>query len=184
MAGQAGLSSALPSEDLAREMFLLVHGKLTSSGFEHYEISNFAKRGTVPFSAGDCPPFRSRHNLNYWRYGSWLGIGPNATSFMNGSTRLTCSKDIKNYLAQNFIYETEDIPQKTAMAEFSFMGLRTSDGIDLSEFEQRFGIPFDARWPGLKEKWLAAKMASEKNACLALTVEGMLISDELFRELV
>jgi oxygen-independent coproporphyrinogen-3 oxidase len=172
----------LPDEELSRRMWLMAHDKLTAAGYEHYEISNFAQKD-----------FRCLHNMNYWRYGEWLGLGSGASSLLQiplsltlplqgGGKRegvicfhLTTTKNIPQYLRQDFTYEIEEISKKTAMTEYSFLGLRTSDGIDIDEF--------DAIYPNLSREWIKHGLAQKANKRLSLTIEGMLISNELFGKL-
>ncbi len=212
ISSRASSATTLPSEDLAHEMFLLVHDKLASAGYEHYEISNFAKIPPGPPFAkgGENLSFRCRHNLNYWRYGEWLGAGCSATSQISNlrsqiPIRFTSNRNISDYLAHKFQYEIDEIAPKAAMAEYSFMNLRTSNGIDLSDFKRRFGREFDEVYPGtigkwVKNGWAEVKMGSDPifagdRTCpptgqwrggspLRLSLSGWLISDELFRELV
>jgi len=164
------------SEDISREMFLMTHNTLTSAGFEHYEISNFAKEGR-----------RCRHNENYWHYGEWLGLGSGATSFIRKPSpdRFTANSSIPDYLAHKFGYDTEVITPETAAREYCFLGLRTAAGIDLDDFKRRFGRDFDDIYPGLRKKWSNGALASRPSHgnSLVLTVEGWLISDELFGDL-
>ena len=93
-------------------------------------------------------------------------------------------KDIEKYLMHNFEYEFEDINPKTAMAEYCFLGLRTSDGINLDEFKSRFGVEFDSAYPKIREKWIADRLAEQTGGNFHLIIEGMLISDELFQNFV
>ena len=176
--------SDLPSEELSREMWLLAHNKLTSAGFGHYEISNFAKMTSSNSQAHAlthlrASPFRCRHNLNYWHYGEWLGLGPSATG-QTGNRRFTVKDDIKKYLISDLEYTIEEIDDGTAFKEYCFMGLRTSDGI---EFES-----FNARHPGLTEKWISKGLAqlnhSGASTFLRLTPDGWLISDTLFSVII
>ena len=170
------------NEEVAREMWLLVHNKLTAAGYEHYEISNFAKAKSSNANAF----FRCRHNLTYWHYGEWLGVGSGATSQLN-YRRWNTIKDIGEYLANNFTrstYEVELVETKTAMAEYCFLGLRMFDGIDLIAFERRFGRNFETIYPHLIEKWAAAGHAECHSNRFFLTLEGMLISDTLFHAFV
>ena len=171
-------------EELSYEMFLLIHNKLTVASYEHYEISNFAKKPSSNLRTS----FRCHHNENYWHYGEWLGFGSGATSFLRGSTpaylRLISIKDISKYLICDFSYETEEFDQKTAMAEYCFLGLRMFDGIDLIAFERRFGRNFETIYPHLIEKWAAAGHAECHSNRFFLTLEGMLISDTLFHAFV
>lgn len=168
----------LDDEDLSREMFILVHDKLTGGGFGHYEISNFAR-----------PGFECRHNLNYWHSGEWLGLGSGATSSLvepetRNVKRETCSTDIKKYLERSFNYDTETVNVRSQMAEHCFMALRTSDGIDLKDFKDRFGVEFNVQLPDIIEQFVSRGLAEKKDGRFALTLDGWLISNELFQEFI
>ena len=76
----------LPDDDAQADTYLAMCELLRKNGFEHYEISNFAK-----------PGFRSRHNMKYWDLSEYLGLGPGAHSFMNGR-RFEFARDIKAYI--------------------------------------------------------------------------------------
>jgi oxygen-independent coproporphyrinogen-3 oxidase len=177
----------LPDDEISRKMWLLVHNKLTDAGYTHYEISNY-NRTIAPSDQRT----RCRHNENYWHYGEWLGLGSGATSQLIQKTkdkkqktkRFTVKKDVEKYLMHNFEYEFEDINPKTAMAEYCFLGLRTSDGINLDEFKSRFGVEFDSAYPKIREKWIADRLAEQTGGNFHLIIEGMLISDELFQNFV
>lgn len=187
--GEGWVRGELPNEDIAREMWLLVDDKLTKVGYEHYEISNFAK---LPSNYRTILPTHQRtrchHNENYWHYGEWLGIGSGATGQLmrpgTNGIRLTSTKDIAKYLRQDFSYETEEIDQKTAMAEYCFLRLRTLDGINLSDFKQRFGKDLDETYPNTTKKWISEGLATQNGDLFSLTTKGMLISDELFQNFV
>lgn len=161
----------MPDEYLSREMWFLVHDFLTSAGYEHYEISNFARHR-----------FRCRHNENYWHYGEWVGVGSGAVSALNNK-RFISTKDIKKYLGLDFDYEVENIAPNTAISEYCFMGLRTSDGIELNKFEKRFYRTFDKVYPDVKDLWIKQGLAKLDNNRLALTPQGLVISNELFTQL-
>ena len=100
--------------------------------------------------------------------------------------RLTSIKNINQYLRRNFTYETEIIDKKTAMAEYCFLGLRTSDGINMADFKSRFGMEFDDVYPGLWVKWQKqglTKILKYENTKI-LNLSGWLISNELFAQLI
>lgn len=154
-------------EDIQRSMYLLAHEILTGAGYEHYEISNFAK-----------PGFRAKHNCAYWAGGEYLAFGPGASGYYNGvryhipaDTRAFC--DNKGLLAP-VIEETVDAEE--SRKEAIFLGLRLSEGI------QRSLIPKEKE-PFVKTlcEYGYARLTDDR---FALTSEGFLISDYVIRELL
>ncbi len=112
-----GWKVELPSDDECEKMFIINHRN--SKNYNHYEISNFAKNG-----------FESKHNLAYWHYQNYLGIGPSAHSRVNGKA-IIYENDVKKWLhSQNFTEEILD--EKEAFYEKILMGLRLAEGIDIT----------------------------------------------------
>lgn len=118
--------------------FQLVSEELTSLGFEHYEISNFARPGEA------C-----RHNLGYWQRQPYLGIGAGAHSFRacGWGERWSCPDDIRRYLvlaeegtSTRQCIETFNHDQ--AISEAVYLALRCRQGVDLELFQQRYGVDF------------------------------------------
>ncbi|MDY4061189.1 MAG: radical SAM family heme chaperone HemW [Anaerovoracaceae bacterium] len=121
------------TDELDRKMYHLTCEYLKKSGFNHYEISNWAK-----------PSFECRHNLKYWTFQDYLGIGPSASSFING-TRFNVNEN----------WSTCDMhlnSLKDSAGEFSFTALRTKDGIDFEIFEKKIGVPFWSVYGEQREK--------------------------------
>jgi oxygen-independent coproporphyrinogen-3 oxidase len=119
----------LPEEGLVLDMYAYAKDFLRSRGLEHYEISNYA-----------LPGFRCLHNLNYWDRGEYLGAGAGAHSFIEGA-RSRNTGDVSAYiedLNNDVIPEAESavIGPDEALKEFIFLGLRKTDGIDLSAAKQ------------------------------------------------
>lgn len=134
---EAGLWQ-MPDDELYRESFLLVDGYLTSQGYGHYEISNYAKLGE------EC-----RHNLGYWQRQPYLGVGAGAhTYFERGlGERWSCENSLVKYfnaierrLSVREKIEVFDLPQ--AMFEAVYLSLRCKEGLDEAQFERRYGRPF------------------------------------------
>ena len=137
----AGQVPDTDDEKFARHFALLID-HLEAAGFEHYEISNFAR-----------PGHRSRHNSGYWTGQPYLGIGPGAHSFdgrllrrWNVSNNATYARgwaDVsgpEDYAsAVNLLYEEEKLSQRDRYNEYVMTGLRRSEGIDLSQLAARFG---------------------------------------------
>lgn len=122
------------SEELYTDQYRLIDEQLLAAGYEHYEISNFAR-----------PDRRCNHNQNYWKRESCLavGIGAHGFSDLNWGERWYIEPSIERYkdnLAQgnNPATTLETFNRYQAMQEFFYLGLRTSDGIDRHTFEQRF----------------------------------------------
>jgi putative oxygen-independent coproporphyrinogen III oxidase len=125
---------ALPEHDLAADMQLEVERRLAEAGFGHYETSAFAKPGR-----------RSRHNLNYWQFGDYLGIGAGAhgkVSFPDRITRHSRMKQPREYLAaDDTLVEQKEIPQAELGFEFMLNALRLVEGFPVPLFTERSGLP-------------------------------------------
>jgi oxygen-independent coproporphyrinogen-3 oxidase len=123
----------LPEHDACAEMQLVVEETLKAAGFEHYETSAFAKPG------GRC-----RHNLNYWEFGDYLGIGAGAhgkLSFADRVTRHERTKQPREYLAASGGVHERVIDAKELPFEFMLNALRLIDGFPLELFANRCGLP-------------------------------------------
>ena len=114
-------------ERLSEEEYLLLHEQLTAHGYEHYEISNFARDSR-----------RSRHNSGYWSGRPYLGIGPGAHSYDGARRRSWNPPSLDSYLDHSAA-EFEELSDGELKEEYIMVRLRTSEGIDLSAFESRFG---------------------------------------------
>ncbi|MCE5315292.1 MAG: radical SAM family heme chaperone HemW [Armatimonadota bacterium] len=115
---------SLPDEDLQIEMYELAIARLKSAGFEHYEVSNFAR-----------PGFKCRHNQVYWRNEPYYGFGAGATSYVSGD-RAIRFRDPKHYIDEmesggGAIESAEHLTGRRYLAETLIQGLRMLDGIDL-----------------------------------------------------
>ena len=114
------------SDEVAEAEYLLMHNRLTASGMEHYEVSNYA-----------LPHYRARHNSHYWDSPPYLGIGPAAHSY-DGASRQWNVSSVQRYLAgeepeQELLGETE------LYEEYLMTRLRTAEGFSAEEFQMRFG---------------------------------------------
>lgn len=138
---------ALPDDDSAAEMQDALEAQLAAAGYEHYETSAFAQDGR-----------RSRHNLNYWMFGDYLGIGAGAhskISFKNKCLRESRARQPKTYLAQAaagaVIPESRDITLAELPGEFMMNALRLNQGFDLSLFAARTGLELTRILPTLEQ---------------------------------
>lgn len=161
----------LPIEEDIVAMYYFALDGLNSSGYRHYEISNFAK-----------PGFECRHNLNYWDRGEYLGVGAGAHSF-SANRRFENISDIKKYTecigrGRLSFEKTIKLKFEEALRETIFLGLRKTSGIPLSKF-----MEFQALMrTGIHEA--SAELADEgmlevSGDCLMLTRKGFIVSNSV-----
>lgn len=167
----------LPSEDLELAMYEHTIETLTTAGYKHYEISNFAK-----------PGYECLHNLNYWRNGNYLGLGAGAHSHFNGQ-RWANPNCIESYLGKGWdtglvnsqkfkIPKTQPNNQtsrSTSQQETIFMGLRLLDGISTDKF-----TGFDKEVKGLINDGLLM----EENGNYKLTRRGLYLGNLVFEKFI
>jgi oxygen-independent coproporphyrinogen-3 oxidase len=176
---RAGKMKSL-SEDEEIAMAELIETKLAAAGLLRYEISNYAR-----------PDNHSRHNVNYWRGGDYLGLGAGAHSYRCNTDyrtgrRWSNEKNPVKYMAQveqthQAITELEEINRDKAAAEFMFLGLRMLEGISPVAFRERFGeFPWEA-FPRIKDL-IEGKLLEVKHGFLRLTKKGLLVANSVFVE--
>jgi len=125
---------ALPAHDVAADMQLVAEEELGAAGYEHYETSAFARPGR-----------RCRHNLNYWQFGDYLGIGAGAhgkLSFPDRVTRHARAKQPNEYMKPDARVEESVVPAAELPFEFMLNALRLVGGFDVALFSERTGLPF------------------------------------------
>jgi oxygen-independent coproporphyrinogen-3 oxidase len=157
----------MPEEDLVAEMYGSGIDLLSSAGYGHYEISNYAR-----------PGFVCLHNLNYWNRGEYIGAGAGAHSFLKGH-RFMNTKEITSYITklETNVLPTEDnsrISPQDAAREFLFLGLRKTAGISLEE-SAAMGLHIGENCRDLIDNGCM----ETDGACLRLTRKGLLISNIL-----
>jgi oxygen-independent coproporphyrinogen-3 oxidase len=126
----------LPEHDACADMQLMVEEALDHAGYEHYETSAFAK-----------PRRRCRHNLNYWEFGDYLGIGAGAhgkISFPDRVTRHERAKQPSAYLQAQASAENRVVPARELPFEFMLNALRLVEGFPVELFSERTGLPLTA----------------------------------------
>lgn len=158
-------------ERLSEEEYLLLHEQLTAHGYEHYEISNFALNGR-----------RSRHNSGYWSSRPYLGIGPGAHSYDGARRRSWNPPSLDSYLDHSAA-EFEELSDGELKEEYIMVRLRTSEGIDLSAFESRFGAKAEAELRNRAERFLADGTLNLSDGALAFNPRRWLVSDNVIEEL-
>ena len=159
------------NDELSEQEFLTVHQVLIEAGYEHYEVSNFAKAG-----------YRARHNSAYWQGVEYLGLGPGAHSF-SGDNRTWCISTAKEYADGIFRYEDEQLTATDHLNEYVMTALRRCEGIDLREVEQRFGHDEVVRLLRCAEQWQREGALQQHDTRLCIPTTRMLISDAIIESL-
>ena len=151
--------------------FLWVHRALTTAGYEHYEVSNYA-----------LPGYRSRHNSSYWHNVEYLGIGPGAHSY-NGEVRRWCEQEVEDYI-KGVEYGSEVLSERDKFNEYVMTSLRCVEGISLDKIEQDFGINERKRLEHEAIKTGISELLINDNGNLRIAPENMLLSDLVIEALI
>jgi oxygen-independent coproporphyrinogen-3 oxidase len=162
------------NEKQARQ-FLLLMEWLREAGYEHYEVSNFAKRG-----------FRSQHNSSYWKGAKYLGIGPSAHSFNGKGRRWNVANNalyIKGITEATPQRETEVLTPTQQLNETIMISLRTNEGIDLQKIQNTSGEQERLRIEKGLMKYINTGLVKMDNCRAQLTDEGMLRADGIAADL-
>jgi oxygen-independent coproporphyrinogen-3 oxidase len=157
--------------DRQSTQFLLLMHWLEEAGYEHYEISNFAK-----------PGFRSRHNSSYWQGKPYLGIGPSAHSFDGRSRQWNVannSRYISSINKKELPIEYELLTPEQQINEYIMTSLRTSEGLDLARVNEQLRN----RLLHAGKKYLDGGLMFKENDHLILTREGRLMADGIAADL-
>ncbi len=164
-------------EELELDMYHGAIQYLKEAGYEHYEISNFAR-----------PSHRCLHNQIYWRNQPYLGLGAGSHSYLNGK-RFSNALEIEGYLkyikeGRRPVIESIDISFKDEISETMFLGLRMMEGISIEAFQRRFGISpitlYGDTLKALKDQGLV-EINSKR---LYLTAKGIDLSNQVFQKLL
>jgi len=164
-----------PDDNLTADLYMEIAEKLKAAGYDHYEISNFAR-----------PGFRSKHNLKYWSGGKWLGLGLSSASY-SGNARWTNPQDLQGYF-ECVIPDDFSIPPKNELTERRklaeeefFMGMRKTSGIDLNFFKERWGFnPLEGNAEDVLqfiEEGLLVQ--DDPPGTIRFTLRGFLLSNEI-----
>ena len=161
--------------DAAAALYELTDAMTSAAGLPAYEISNHARRGQ-----------ESRHNLTYWRYGDYVGIGPGAHGRRLGMRTVRHRKP-ENFMTAlrrsgHGISEEAALTPAEAADEALVMGLRLSEGIDADAVEQRFGVAAIVDWNKV-ERLVASGHVGRDQGRIALTAKGRLVLDYILAEI-
>jgi putative oxygen-independent coproporphyrinogen III oxidase len=163
----------VPGEDDMAEFYETACSVLQAAGYQHYEISNWAK-----------PGFASRHNLKYWRREAYLGFGAGAHSF-SGTERWANAHDAGSYVnavaaGRLPVEQLEKLTPESALEEELFLGLRQLEGIDVARIEREYGVQLDSRFARLT----SAGLIEREGSLVRLAPGRVSVSNEVFVELM
>jgi len=162
-------------EHLERDMYQLIITKLQAAGYEHYEVSNWAK--SAPEADHRC-----QHNLAYWHNQNWLGVGPSAASHISGK-RWRNAPHLSKYLAGSPTPPTQDHEQLDADGRFGeqlMLGLRLREGLDADGFDNH--CRNDQR--DTAKEWIDLGLLQRTDGRLRLTRKGLFVADSVIAKLL
>jgi oxygen-independent coproporphyrinogen-3 oxidase len=169
---------AIPDDEHAADLYAVTQEITSARGLPAYEISNHARPGA-----------ESRHNLTYWRYGEYVGVGPGAHGrFVEKSRRVVTMTEKMPETWANLVeakghgvIDGEVLTRSEEADEFLLMGLRLAEGIDLARYEQYAGRPLSSsRLSILQEEGLVSPVG---NSRLRATPAGMIVLDAVVADL-
>lgn len=164
------------SDEMSLSMYEYLCEALERSGFEHYEISNFAQSG--------C---RSKHNSSYWKGIKYLGAGAGAHSY-NGMTRQYNCESVSDYVDAigrgTLPFEVEQLSPNERYDEFVFTALRTSDGLCLDALQQQFGVKYKDYFMQNLRRHIENGVVEQENGIVRLTRKGLFVSNDVMSDLM
>jgi oxygen-independent coproporphyrinogen-3 oxidase len=166
----------LPVEDAVAEQYRVLTRLAAEAGFEHYEVSNYARAG-----------HRSAHNQVYWRAEEYLGLGPGACGFL-GDVRYGNAKPLERYCAtleagRLPVATHETLTLRQRLAERLFLGLRTAEGVPAAWMDERIALE-PGRLSARLTDWQERGLLEHHDGRLRLTETGFFLSDALFIDLL
>ena len=169
----------LPKDEVERKMYWSVKKELEKSGYTHYEISNFAKKG-----------YESKHNLACWNQEEYIGFGIAAHSYTN-NVRYSNIDDIEQYIKNfetnkeidNFVFH-EKQNKESKMKEFMMLGLRKINGISIQEFKNRFALNPIFVYRKELEKLVDEQLIEIDGNIIKLTNKGLNLANLVWEEFV
>jgi oxygen-independent coproporphyrinogen-3 oxidase len=153
-------------QDIEASMYELVTSYLKKDGFEHYEISNYAKHGEY-----------SKHNMIYWTLAEYIGVGLGAHGFIDGN-RTYNEKALSKYLI-NPIREKVHQTQDDLLQDELIFGLRKIKGIHLEEIQEKYQVDLFKKYDKLQEK-IDIGLLEIRDQYLRLTDKGLLLGNQVF----
>lgn len=165
---------AAPDDDLAADMYVWTEARLVTAGYDHYEISNWAR-----------PGFECQHNLIYWRNQPYLGLGAGAHGWWRGKRRANIAQPDRYVAAiqagQMPIDWEEKIERRLEMGETMMMGLRLlQEGVEYARFANRFGDSLEAVYGSEIDDLVVQGLLEQRPQSIRLTPYGHLLGNLAF----
>ena len=161
----------IADDEIQAQMFSKLCDLLEQKGFEHYEISNFAK-----------PNFQSKHNNSYWKNKEYYGFGLNASGYI-GTVRYRNADDFDSYILKpTSKVETTELTVLETMENEIFLGLRLQNGIEISSINKKYDIDFLDRYKLVIKKFEKIGLLEVSKDRCKLTHAGILLSNEVMCE--
>jgi oxygen-independent coproporphyrinogen-3 oxidase len=165
----------LPNEELLERFYFEAVSQFEKNGYCQYEISNFAR-----------PGYESRHNLKYWTDQYFIGFGCSAYSYF-GEMRWGNERSVERYLKsiqrqQHAIDYRSESTARDREEEAIFLGLRLTQGVDLSQFKKKFGFDLQDRFEREIEYLKEGELIELTPSHIRLTPKGWMLSNEVFTE--
>ena len=165
----------LPSEESEREMYNMMVNN--DKGYERYEISNFARKG-----------FECKHNLKYWRFGNFLGLGLNAYSFSDNK-RYSNFADFDSYFnainaGKKPVSEVENESKEELIKDYVITAFRLTEGVIFSDFNGKFGENFEEKYKKQLEKFEGTNHIKRTPLGVSFTDKGFEVSNYILSEFI
>ncbi len=190
------LLELLPSEEMDRQLYAKTKILLKNSGYDRYEISNYAKNG-----------YACRHNLVYWTGGEYLGVGLGASSYLtvwindehHEKIRFHGVENMDEYIGrfsncegmrddtllefvEDYYKDLHFLKRKDEMEEFMFLGLRCTKGVSKKSFKERFGVEIESVYGKVLAKYIGQTLLIEKEDYIFLSDAGIDVSNVVMSE--
>jgi len=165
----------LPTEDLEAEMYDLLMNEMDRNGLQQYEISNFAKDGSI-----------STHNKIYWDNDEYVGIGAGAHGYLEG-IRYSNIGPIRKYLdtiasGNRPIQHQHEVTIDEKCEEQMFLGLRKTEGVSYESFERKLGVPMLEKYESIINHLVGDGLIIADNIGVRLTRKGRFVGNEIFQQ--
>ena len=157
-------------EDLDYEMYNTIINTLESNGYNHYEISNFAKDG-----------YESKHNLTYWNNNEYYGFGLGASGYIN-NVRYDNTRSINEYLKGNYILDKHELSREEQIENEFILGLRKIDGINKKNFYNKYNI--DIKSIDVVNKLLKENKLIEDKKNIYINPDYIYVSNDILIEFI
>jgi oxygen-independent coproporphyrinogen-3 oxidase len=166
----------IQDEDYDAELYEMTIEFLEENGFAQYEVSNFTR-----------PGYECRHNNAYWRYRDYLSFGTSSHSFVDGKRWWNYSS-LKQYISEiekagSAVANFEFISNEMAQSEYVMLALR-SKGLDLNEFQQKFGNSWILQKKDYFDKLITENFITSGNGFICFTPKGYALCDEILSKLL